>query len=106
MDETTAVYPQFFRKGARCLKRTGDTTAIEILIPEPGKALPLTHAPNVYPSKEILDQETLGLEQTDQDTYEGYVVEFAKVALRNREYVTELRRIRFDRQAHFAKQSK
>lgn len=91
-------YPQFFRSGARCLKRVDDTNTVEIILPEPKKRLPLSHSPTAYPSKERLDEEVGKMQPSAQGEYEEFVILFSEAANSNSAVITELRKIRFEKQ--------
>jgi len=84
-------YPQFYKKGNRCLKRESDTTGIEVQVPEPGKKLPLIHTPVTYPSAERLNQEVATMQPCDQLVYESYLFTFFQQADSNRQALTAVR---------------
>lgn len=92
----TPLYPQYYRLKTRCLKRLGDTTTTEIVIPEANQPIPLCHQNVTYPSKDRLDEEVQKMEASNQQTYESYLCEFFQGAARNRETFNTIRQARHD----------
>lgn len=76
MEKSTAEYPKYYRKENHCVKRTGDTTSFEILVPVPGKLLPLSLSPSTYPSKQRMEEQIAGMQACSEEDYDDFLGTF------------------------------
>src|SRR5690606_30266523 len=76
------VYPQFYRKGTRCIMREGDTYGMQVEIPEACKAVNVIHSRVTLPSKMLFDEMVRSMQPVTSEVYEKYLKFFYHVRLR------------------------
>lgn len=76
------VYPQFYRKGPRCIMREGDTQGMQVEIPEACKAVNVIHSRVTLPSKILFDEMVRTMQPVTSEVYEKYMKFFYHVRLR------------------------
>lgn len=70
-------YPKYYRLLGRCIKRTSETTGMEILLPDnPVMIFPLSMGEVTYPDKARFDEAIAKMEETDQEVWEQYIYRF------------------------------
>lgn len=70
-------YPKYYRLLGRCIKRTSETTGMEVRTPDNiADTFPLGMSQVTYPDKARFDEELTNMEQVDQDCYEAYILNF------------------------------
>jgi hypothetical protein len=91
-------FPTYYRLGGLCLRRETDTTTTEVRVPDPGKALPLSHQNSTYPSKARLDEMVASMQQVDGEIFEDYLGTFFQSAAKNRDSFNAYRQRKFEAQ--------
>jgi hypothetical protein len=76
--------------GNLCIRRVGPSDTVEVLIPERGQTLPLSHQKSTYPDQERLEKYLASFESVTQEKYEEYLLRFYEAAERNHGLYKEL----------------
>lgn len=74
-----SIYPQFYKKGSKCIMREGDTSGAQVEIPEACKMVTLIHTRITLPNKKRFDEMVRGMEMVTQEVYEKYVSIFYQI---------------------------
>ena len=94
-------YPKFYKLLGRCLKRTTDTSAIIVQVPENGKYQPLIYSDLSdlgFTSKEQIDALLNGWLECSQDDYESYLGTFYQVSQTSRSIFNNYRQNKYNKQ--------
>ncbi len=70
-------YPKYYRLLGRCIKRTSETTGVQVLTPDNiADTFPLGMSTVTYPDKKRFDEELAQMEEVDHDCFEAYILSF------------------------------